>query len=456
MTHLFELVAARTAARPSRSCAPRVPNAHLFDGVSGPALLSVADGRIHEIDAGLAGSFDLCMAAGDGERLGTLMTVFGLGETARAPDPPPASVAVRTFSLAVSQKCNLGCTYCYAEQGSFGGDAKNMPQPIAEAAIDRLFDGVEPGQRLDLVFLGGEPLANREGLRNAVHYAAARASAEGVGIGFSLTTNATLLTAADADFFARYGFSVTISIDGIGAAHDRLRPFKSGRGSFDRVMERARLLLARKEMMRISARVTVTPDNLALPDTLNALVELGFDRVQFSPMLSAPSGRGQMDAAALDAMLQQMIDCGRAFEARLAEGQVLPFANMISTLQRIHTGARDAYPCAAGGSYMGVSADGGLYACHRFVGDEAGAMGDIRSGIDRDKQAGWLAARHLESQTPCTTCWARHLCGGSCHYEAMHAGREACDYIRGWLHYCLSAYVRLLKNPPERVRRVLG
>jgi hypothetical protein len=38
---------------------------------------------------------------------------------------------------------------------------------------------------------------------------------------------------------------------------------------------------------------------------------------------------------------------------------------------------------------------------------------------------------------------ARYLCGGGCHHEVIARGRPACDYIRGWLHYCLQAYVRL-------------
>jgi uncharacterized protein len=35
------------------------------------------------------------------------------------------------------------------------------------------------------------------------------------------------------------------------------------------------------------------------------------------------------------------------------------------------------------------------------------------------------------------------LCGGGCHHEVIHRGRPACDYIRGWLHYCLEAWLRL-------------
>ena len=154
-------------------------------------------------------------------------------------------------------------------------------------------------------------------------------------------------------------------------------------------------------------------------------------------------------------MLAEMVACGELFEQRLADGEVLPFANLVGTLQRIHQGAHDEYPCGAGGSYLGTSAEGRFYACHRFVGDERAGMGDVETGVDPMKQARWLASRNVRFQEPCRTCWARHLCGGGCHYEVINRGRTACDYIRGWLHYCVGAYVRLLEHQPLRLRQIL-
>jgi uncharacterized protein len=98
---------------------------------------------------------------------------------------------------------------------------------------------------------------------------------------------------------------------------------------------------------------------------------------------------------------------------------------------------------------MGVSAEGGLYACHRFVEDEDGAMGNVVGGVDRARQKEWLAARHVHFQEPCSGCWARYLCGGGCHHEVIKRGRPACDYIRGWLHYSLQAYIRLSEKRPD-------
>jgi uncharacterized protein len=166
-----------------------------------------------------------------------------------------------------------------------------MPLPVALVAVDRLFNEVRQGERVNLAFLGGEPLLAREVLRAATEYAVNLARLQGVHIGFSVTTNGTKLTPDDGEFFARYEFAVTVSLDGIGEQHDRLRSYKGGRGSFDPILTNVAPLLARQRAMQVSARVTVTPRNLELPHSLDELIRLGFHSVGFSPMLASPSGR---------------------------------------------------------------------------------------------------------------------------------------------------------------------
>jgi uncharacterized protein len=305
------------------------------------------------------------------------------------------------------------------------------------------------GERVNLAFLGGEPLVNRSLIRRATELAAGIAGERKTPIGFSITTNGTLLTPEDGDFFERYGFAVTVSLDGVGAVHDRLRPAKGGRGSYDRVIANVRPLLAQQRRMQVSARVTVTPANLGLRATLDHFIALGFQSVGFSPMLSAPTGRDEMQAPDLQVLLDEMIDCGREFERNVAVGMAYPFANMMTALEEVHRGTHRPYPCGAGAGYFGVSASGGLFACHRFVEDDARAMGDVGGGVDRERQGTWLAESNVDRQEPCRSCWARYLCGGGCHYEVIHRGRPACDYIRGWLDYVLGAYVRLSQVRPD-------
>ena len=182
--------------------------------------------------------------------------------------------------------------------------------------------------------------------------------------------------------------------------------------------------------------------------TLDAFIAAGFHSVGFSPMLSAPTGEGEMQAEDLETHAGRDDRLRPGVRApRRAAGERYPFANMVNAMREIHRGTHRPYPCGAGAGYLGVSADGDLAACHRFVGDEDGAMGSLDDGVDLARQADWLAERHVHRQEPCRSCWARYLCGGGCHHEVIRRGRPACDYIRGWLHYCLEAYLRLSSEP---------
>ena len=435
-------VVSTAAAADARRCAtesrPRSPHAHLIR--IGPSRhVFIPDGsRLFDADASLFDQFDAAITAATIE---SLLARVGLRGRPFVDDTPLEDPPVHALSLAVAQKCNLGCTYCYAQQGEFGGAAKNMPQETATRAVEWLIEGAAPGAKLNLAFLGGEPLANRAVLRETTRRGAQLAAERNVTLTFSITTNGTLLTEADADFFEAFGFAVTVSLDGPRETHDRLRMYRSGAGTFDRIM--TNLLPREQRRMQVSARVTVTPANLALRQTLDEFIAAGFHSVGFSPMLSAPTGVGEMQAADLEQMLAAMIDCGHEFERKTRAGERYPFANMANAMREIQKSTHRPYPCGAGAGYLGVSAEGDLAACHRFVGDDSGVMGSLDRGVDTHRRTIWLSDRHVHRQEPCRDCWARYLCGGGCHHEVIHRGRPSCDYIRGWLHYCLEAYLRL-------------
>jgi uncharacterized protein len=425
----------------------RSGNANQLLVVNGTQLFCVGDDIIEQLENSVQ--------YGDAHVEQTLVGL-GLWSPALIDDMPLTSPALRALSLAVAQTCNLGCTYCYAGQGDFGGAAKKMRWPTARQAIETLLHDSEPSARYNLAFLGGEPLANRAVVRSATEYAAEIAAARGLHLGFSITTNGTLLIEDDAEFFERHGFAVTLSLDGLREDHDRQRPFKHGGGSYDRIMARVRPLLDRQKRMQVSVRTTVAAGNLRLRETLEYFLGLGFHSVGFSPVLHSPDGRAELAAHDLSDLLEAMVECGLEFERRVLCGDRYAFANMVNALHELHRGTHRPYPCGAGAGYLGASADGDLAACHRFVGDSDRAMGNLLNGIDRGAQNRWLAARHVHTQAPCQDCWARYLCAGGCHHEVLARGRTSCDYIRGWLHYCLQAYARLLRGRPDWFGEALG
>ncbi|PTT76483.1 radical SAM protein [Pelomonas sp. HMWF004] len=442
------LRAAQLARDIGRASRPRLREAHWIEGDDEAQLLVVNGSRLYRVPAALSGGFRDAFASADGAALEQLLQAHALLAEPYIDHQPLDAPPAHAVSLAVAQKCNLGCTYCYAGQGEFGGKARNMAEPVAHQSVDWLLDQAAPGSKVNLAFMGGEPLANRAVLRSTTRHAAERAAALGVACRFSVTTNGSLLTEADAEFFEAHGFAVTVSLDGAPEQHNRLRGFKGGKGSFDQIVERLQPLLRLQRRMQVSCRVTVTPFNLDLPRILDRFIDMGFHSVGFSPLLRAANGQAELGPQELAEMLEAMIACGLAFEQAVMEGRRYPFLNMVNALQELQRGSHRPYPCGAGAGYFGVSADGDLSACHRFVGDEAGAMGSLATGVDRERQVLWLAERHVHRQSPCSDCWARYLCGGGCHHEVIARGRGACDYIRGWLHYTIGAYRRLAQAAP--------
>ena len=193
----------------------------------------------------------------------------------------------------------------------------------------------------------------------------------------------------------------------------------------------------------------MTPSSGPLLPILEHVLSLGVDDAGFAPVIASPTGREQLSQEDLELFLERMLECGESAKTALLEGRRFPFTNFETALNEIHRGSHRPYPCGAGAAYLSVSADGGLYACHRLVDDPDFGMGDIASGSDIAARTTHLAERHVDKAEPCRSCWARYLCGGGCYHEVERRGRVACDYIRGWLEFCLAAYAELSVICPD-------
>ncbi|HEY0611856.1 MAG TPA: radical SAM protein [Chitinophaga sp.] len=451
-TSPLAMFASELALHAATASQPLSPQFHLVPTGKDTQLFLTNGSRLYRISAQVEARLKQLAAQKDEAAIQQELIAVGLDAPPVINDTPLSNPKIYALSLAIAQKCNMGCTYCYAEQGDFGGPAKNMTLETAKQAIGLLLADCPEGGKVQLTFLGGEPLINRKALQEATRYASEQGRLKKVQVNFSITTNGTLLKPEDAAFFEEHGFAVTISLDGIGEQHDQLRPMKNGSSSYARIMEKIAPLLSMQRKMQVSARVTVTPANIRIADTMQEFVQMGFHSVGFSPLLRSSNGKGEMTPQDLQHMLQGMIACGLVFEQHVLAGKRFPFLNMVNALKEIAKGTHRPYPCGAGAGYMGVSADGELSACHRFVNEPAGRMGSLENGVDPALQNSWLATRHVHQQEPCKQCWARYLCGGGCHHEVLEKGRTACDYIRGWLHYTIQAHERISRLAPNWYR----
>jgi uncharacterized protein len=175
--------------------------------------------------------------------------------------------------------------------------------------------------------------------------------------------------------------------------------------------------------------------------------DAGFAPVQVSP--NADLAFNQPD---FDTFLNEMIECGLYAKQALLAGHRFPFSNFETALNEIHRGSHRPYPCGAGAAYLSVNSEGELYACHRLIDQPQWSMGHVNSGSDLTRRQTLLDQHHVDRQRPCKDCWARYLCGGGCYHEVERRGRQHCDYVRGWLEFCLIAYTEISAEHPDYFR----
>jgi uncharacterized protein len=174
-------------------------------------------------------------------------------ETQTASDLP-----VTNIILFLTQACNMRCTYCYGNGGEYG-ERSIMTWETAVEAVDWLVKNSLDEKKIHICFFGGEPLMNFSLMRQVVAYAKEQAAGKGKQITFNMTTNGSLITNKIITFLQEEKIEPLISFDGPPEIQNRQRPFKNGRGSYNRVYANIRKL--RRVFPKLMARATVCGDS---------------------------------------------------------------------------------------------------------------------------------------------------------------------------------------------------
>ena len=189
----------------------------------------------------------------------------------------------------------MACTYCFYNDEGENRTTKSygmMSTSTAHALIDKaLHDGSDSAS---FGFQGGEPtLAGLDFLSDFVSYA--RSKAEARRIHFSLQTNGYAIDRQWAALFREHGFLIGLSLDGSKRYHDEYRLDKSGKGTYNRVFNNAKML--QREGVEFNILVTTTRQIARNVDELYDFFKRnGFRYLQFTPCIDPISSkRGSLD-----------------------------------------------------------------------------------------------------------------------------------------------------------------
>ena len=371
----------------------------------------------------------------------------------------PKSVAVKAYPLSslvlnVNTGCNLSCTYCYKEDLAKPKDGRKMDFATAARSVDLLLEAGAARERLNIVFFGGEPLTNVPLIKQVVAYAEEAAARSSKAMDFSMTTNATLLTEALIDYFDEHRFGISVSIDGPKVIHDRHRRSVGGRGTYDTVSRKVRLLLDRYRSRPVGARVTLGG---GITEEIHAHLrgEIGFHEVGYAPVTAAAEAGHALSEAELAEVHRAFERLGEDYRRAALRGENNGFSNMHQLMTDLHEGRRKSLPCGAGVGLLAVDAGGDLNLCHRFTGSELPTFGNVATGIDTARLGAFVDKAIDREGTHCETCRIRNLCAGGCYHEsyarfgdAHHRTYHYCSLLRQWVDFGVGIYADIQRHNP--------
>jgi uncharacterized protein len=351
--------------------------------------------------------------------------------------------ALRAMCLNITHKCNLACTYCFAERLT-DENAGTMTPEIVRRALDYLCMESEDVSRLQVDFFGGEPLLAFDLVKEGTAYGRKLETKYDKKFQFTLTTNALLLNDDVIDFVREQNMSLILSFDGPVEMHDLFRSTRSGKGSHEAVLRNIRKVRDNLDPADYYIRGTFTSQTLDIKRILEYYLDEGFRNVSLEPVSSPENQPFALTEEHRDNIIRQYHEIA----AWLVDKPMnfyhfnLEMDNPLCLTRRI-TG------CGAGVEYVAVDPEGNIYPCHQFIEDSRYLMGNVLQKGRSAEITEYYRNSTIYEKENCEKCWARFYCSGGCHFQHFIKNGDInkpsklyCDIFKGRLEAALWFNVR--------------
>ena len=329
-------------------------------------------------------------------------------------------VVVKALCLHIAHDCNLACKYCFAEEGEYHGRRALMSFDVGRRALDYLIAHSGSRRNLEVDFFGGEPLMNWQVVKDLVVYGREQEKKFDKNFRFTLTTNGVLLNDEIMEFCNREMANVVLSLDGRKEVHDRMRPFRSGKGSYDLVVPKFQKFVASRDNSRYYVRGTFTHYNLDFAKDVLHFADLGFTELSMEPVVAPPEADYAIREEDLPRIMEEYDSLAAAMVEREKKGKGFRFFHFMIDL----TGGPCVYKrmsgCGSGTEYLAVTPWGDFYPCHQFVGEEQFLLGNVYEGIKRTDIVDEFNCCNVYTKPKCRECFARYYCSGGCAANSYH------------------------------------
>lgn len=317
----------------------------------------------------------------------------------------------------LTNQCNLKCPYCFVNQ-----NVEKMPFNIALDATKFLIrNSKDIGYTPNITFFGGEPLLEWDSVIVPLTKYIREEYKEPFNL--SITSNCILMTEDKLRFMKENNIGLLFSIDGDKETQDINRPFHSGKGSFDMLIDKIPMILKYYPNMTFRATIHKPTAHLTF-DNMKFAIQQGYNNMFFIPNVFDDWSEDDKDI-----LRWQVSMFGDYFIKNARYGKIIHLNNLDRIFPLI-TEINEAYKnksgrplikhkCGLGtGAGASISPDGKIYACQEMVtNDSTFLIGDIYNGENQEKRkqlASMFNSQKVYGLNNCVGCKLDKVCDGAC------------------------------------------
>ena len=329
---------------------------------------------------------------------------------------------VKALCLHIAHDCNLACRYCFAGEGEYHGKRALMSLETGKKALDFLVENSGSRRNLEVDFFGGEPLMNFDVVRALTAYGRELEKSRDKHFRFTLTTNGVLLNDEIMDFCNREMDNVVLSLDGRKEVHDRMRPTRNQKGSYDLIVPKFQEFARRRKALgkQYYIRGTFSHYNLDFAQDVLHFADLGFDQLSMEPVVAPPEAPYAIRPEDIETIKEQYDILAREMIRREKEGRGFTFFHFMIDLSGGPCVYKRLSGCGSGTEYLAVTPWGDLYPCHQFVGYEDFLLGNVEDGVTNTELVKTFKMCNVYAKKECSECFARYFCSGGCAANSYH------------------------------------
>lgn len=331
--------------------------------------------------------------------------------------------------LNMGRQCNLNCTYCLV--GGLKTQPFNLSEEVGYATINRISELDQTDKHV--VFHGSEPMMNYRLIKKLLIYNSNNYNGK---ITFSIQSNGTLFNKHNLKLLVQNNVGIGISIDGHIKHHNKTRPYKNGKDSFDDVFQG--LLNVKRYQGDISVITVITKHNISdLHDVMKFYDDAGIKSVLFTPVSPIDDISITPDIDELTLNMQKLISL---YIVELEKGkETVKIRNLRDYLRLFFREKTTSNCLQCGGGprqpILAIDYDGSIYPCDYFWGSEYFKIGNV---FDMDFETSLQSKKNLRNVRSindfreCCKCNWKRFCGGGC----MGATATLTGDIIGKSFYC--------------------